>query len=213
MKHLFTLLLFCLTNLFSFSQTEYKAEEFQAALMATKKGAMVIYNGQKHSFSIDIVGDSVKPSEQPNFIIVDNKILQASIIPFQSKLDFEKLSEDDQKQNLLAHKVYEMNYIKTELKQSVAMEKYEFFTFNNKVFLFWYYDVKGNEQIDKQCYLTAICFDQMLILNCPVTKGKQSFYNATFKDIKELLTNIGKTFKQNNHTIDLEKLYNDLNKQ
>ena len=205
MKRLFTLLLFCLTNLVSFSQTTYKAEEFQSALMQTKTGAIVVYTGQQHSFEIDIVG-KITPSEKPNFVTVDNKILQSSIIPFQTKLDFENLSEDAQKKYLSGYMDYEMNYIKEQLKSKNLNEKSEFIMLGNKVFLFWSYDMpKSYKTVDNQCYLVSICFDQMLILNCPVDKGK------TFKEVKDLLTNIGKTLKLNNHTIDLEKLYNKLN--
>ena len=66
---------------------------------------------------------------------------------------------------------------------------------------------KSYKTIDQQCYLMTICFDQILVLNSPVGKGKK------FTDIKELLTNVGNTLKLNDHTIDLEKLYNDLNKK
>lgn len=207
MRQLILLIIFSLTNLMLYSQTTYKAEDFKSALMQTKSGAIIVYTGQQHSFTIDIVG-KITPSEKPNFVTVDNKILQSSIIPFETKLDFEKLSEEAQKKNLLGYMDYEMNYIKEQLKSKNLNEKYEFITLNNKIFLFWSYDMpKSYKAVDKQCYLVTICFDQMLILNCPVDNGK------TFIDIKDMLTNIGKTLKLNNNTIDLEKLYNELNKK
>jgi len=205
MKKLLTLLILVLTNLFCFTQN-YNAEKFHSALMKKQTGAMVVYNGQHHSFTIEIFADSIKPSDKPNFLVVDNKILQASIIPFQTKLDFEKLSEETQKKNLLGYMDYEMNYIKNQLKTKELNEKYEFITLNNKMFLFWTYDMpKPSRTVINQCYLITICFDQMLILNSPVDKDK------TLKDITNFLSNIGKTLKLNSHTIDLEKLYNELN--
>ena len=105
MKPLITLLIIFLTNAISYSQSTYKAEEFQSALMETKTGAMVVYTGQKHSFTIDVNGE-VSPTEDPNFINVGNKILQSLIIPFPSKIDFENLSEKAIKENLLGYMDY-----------------------------------------------------------------------------------------------------------
>jgi len=214
MKRLIAILFFCLSNFYVFSQATYKAEPFKAALMQTKTGAMVVYNGKKHSFTIDIISDSIKPSKHPNFVIVDNKVLQASIISFQSKLDFDNLDEEAQIKNLLGYMNYELDYVKNQLKSKDLNEKYEFIKLNDKIFIFWTYDMpKSNESIDKQCYLVTICFDQMLILNTPLTKGKQSYYTESFDKLKEFLLSIGKTLKLNNYSIDLNKLYNDLNKK
>jgi hypothetical protein len=202
-----TLLILTLTSLLCFSQS-YKAEGFKSALMQTKTGAMVVYTGETHSFTIEIIGNDIKPSDKPNFMTVDNKILQSSIIPFQTQLEFEKLSEEAQKKNLLSYMDYEMKYIKDQLKAKNLNENNEFISLNNELFLFWTYDMpKSYKTIDKQCYLVTICFDQMLILNSPVDSGK------SFKEIKDFLLNIGNTIKLSDHSIDLNKLYEELNKK
>jgi hypothetical protein len=204
MKKLPILLTFILSNSFCFSQN-YQAEKFQAAMMQKKDGALIVYTGQKHSFTIDIIADSVKPSDQPNFLIADGKIIQSKIIPFKTKLDFDNLSEEAQKKNLLGYMDYEMDYIKEQLKSKKLNESNEFINLNNKIFLFWTYDMPKNyPTIAKQCYFVTICFDQILILNSPVDKVK------TLEEVKGFLINIGKTLKQNDKIIDLNKLYYEL---
>jgi hypothetical protein len=206
MKNFFTLFLFCFIHFGSFAQSAYKAEEFQAALMETKTGAMVVYSGKQQSFTLNFNG-KVTPGEEPNFVTVDNKILQSAIIPFQAKLDFKNLDQETQKKYLLGHMNFELDYIKETLNTDVLNEKHEFIPINNKLFIFWSYDMpKANESIAMQCYLVTICFDQMLILNSPVEKGKSQ------KEIKDFLTTTAKTLKLNNQPIDLDKLYKELNK-
>ena len=58
----------------------------------------------------------------------------------------------------------------------------------------------------------SICFDQMLVVNMPVTKGKQINNLGTYDKIKDYLFSTGKTLKCNNFTLDLNKLYYDLKK-
>lgn len=213
MKILVLILIIGFAALSAYAQPNYQAESFEAALLQTKTGAMVVYNGEKHSFTVDIIGDTVKPSEHPNFVIVDNRILQSTILPFATKLDFENMDTDSQKKNLLDYMKYELDYDKEQLQSKDLNEKYEFVTLNNKLFLFWSFDMpKSNETVDKQCTLVTICFDQMLVLNIPLTKGKQKRKSETCDKIKEYLLSTGKTLKLNNYTLDLNKLYDELKK-
>jgi len=207
MKRFIYFLLLSLAFSDVFSQTEYKAEEFQSALMQTKSGAIIVYTGTEHSFTTEIVGN-VMPGDKPNFVTVDNKILQCIILPFHTQLNFDSLSEDTHKEQLAGYMEYELDYIREQLGSKKLKEEYEFVTLNDKIFLFWSYDMpKSFSSVDKQCYLVTICFDQLLILNSPVVSGKP------LEEFKEFLTTIGKTLKLNNQTIDLEKLYNDLNQK
>jgi len=52
----------------------------------------------------------------------------------------------------------------------------------------------------------------MLVVNMPVTKGKQINNLGTYDKIKDYLFSTGKTLKCNNFTLDLNKLYYDLKK-
>jgi len=214
MKRLLAFLIIGFTVLMTvYSQENYTAETFKAALMQTKTGAMIVYNGEKHSFTIDIIGDTIKPTDHPNFIQVDNGILQASIIPFNTKLDFENMSTDSQKKNLLGYMKYELEYDKEQLNSKDLKEKHEFVSLNGKTFLFWTFDMpESNKTVAKQCTLITICFDQIVALNMPVTKGKQTGSLGTYDKIKEYLFSTGKTLKLNDQSLDLNKLYYDLKK-
>ena len=205
MKRLINSILLSILVLAVFSQEKYTAEKFQAALMERKVGAYVVYTGDKHSFMLTI-DEKITPSNQPNMVKIGNNLLQCSITPFTSRLNVDSLSVEIQMSNLEAYMKYEMDYIKEQLKSKKLNEQYELATFNNRLFIFWYYDMpKPYKSIDKQCYLATICFDQILVLNCPVQRGQQQ------DEIKLLMVNIARTLKLNNHPIDLDKLYKEIN--
>jgi hypothetical protein len=80
------LLLFGLTIFSVIASAQYKAEEFQPSLIEAKFGVMIVFNGHKNSFTLRIVSKSIEPSEQENFLLVDKKLFQTSVIPFQEAL-------------------------------------------------------------------------------------------------------------------------------
>lgn len=185
----------------------YKAEAFQASLLQTKYGAMLVYNGQRNSFSLKFVSKSFETTERPNLMKVDNLIMQSSITPFTQKLDFENLDENTQNKLLTGWKKYEKSWVEEQLKTKVN-EKEEIIKIGNRSFLCWTYDMpKDNKTIDKQVYLVCICFDQMLILSGPVEKGKSEFV------LRDKFIEIAKTLEVSpNRLQDVNKLYNDLKK-
>lgn len=210
MKTLITLLLFVFSNFIVFSQPQkyYPAEEFKSSLLHKKNGVFVVYNGSKHSFTMDIVGDSIKPDAKPYLVTVNNKILKSSITQFQRKFNFDSLDEVFLKQNLIGM----MNGLKIQQHDSKDLDKnYEFIDLNGQIFLFWACEMpKSNKTIDKQYYLETICFDQVLVLNVSVMKRNDGNSTTSNDNIKEFLTAIGKTLTLNNYPVDLEKLSKEL---
>jgi hypothetical protein len=199
-----------LVSLSSFSAAaQYKAEEFEASLLQAKYGAMLVYNGEKNSFSLRFVSKAVEPTNKSNFLRVDNILMQSSIIPFTEDADFNNLNDEAQRSYLVSWKNYEKEWVEEQLKTKIK-DASEFMKIAERSFLYWTYDMpKGDDpnNVDKQVYLVAICFDQMLILNGPVEKGK------TESAVKEKLINVAKTLKINPGQVqDLKKLYNDLMK-
>lgn len=215
MKQLIITILLCASTLFTFAQENYEAEEFQAALLQTNSGAMVVFTGETHSFTLQLEG-KIEPSETSNFVTLDNNIHQIMNVPFGVKQDFENMPVEDQKQNLLGHMKFELDYFKEILDSKNLKETSEFILINDKLFLFWTYEMpkikekkqtKSMKVVDKQAYLTTICFDQILIINRPVQKAKET------AEAREGISKIAKTLVLNDFTIDLEELYNELNKQ
>jgi hypothetical protein len=199
-----------LTLISTLAHGQYKAEEFEAALLEAKYGALLVYNGQTNSFSLKLESQSVQPTERPNFIMVDSILLQVTIMPFHQKLDFANLDYQTQTKYLTSWKAYEKQWVEEQFKARLT-ENEELIDISNKPFLYWTFEMpkSGNSNsVDRQVYLAAICFDQLLVLNAPVEKDQGE---GTVKD-KILL--IAKTLTlYPNKTQDLEKLYNELKNQ
>ena len=185
---------------------QYKAEEFQAAMIETKFGAMIIYNGQKNSFTLRVVSKSIEPTQQENFLMVDKKLVQSSIIPFQEEFDFKSLTMEKQKELLSGYKEYEKEYVQEQLKIKLV-ESEQFMNLEGKMFKYWSFDMpKDNGSVVKQVYLFTICFDQILILNGPVEKSQNE------AAVKSVLISMAKSLEVfPGKTQDLRKLYFDMN--
>lgn len=188
------------------ASAQYKAEEFQASLVEAKFGVMIVFNGQKNSFTLRIVSKSIEPSEQENFLLVDKKLIQASAIPFQEQFDFKAMSTEQQRELLTGYKEYEKEYLQNQLKTSLTGTE-QFLNIEGKIFKYWSFDMpKGNSSVSKQVYLFTICFDQILLLNGPVLKDQAE------PEMKTLLVNMAKTLELfPGKTQDVRKLYFDLN--
>jgi hypothetical protein len=182
-------------------------EKFESALMEMKGGAEVVYSGDKHSFTLDLISDKIKPLEQPGYVDINNNVLQFVLIPnSQAKEDADTAVE---KSELSGYAKYELDYVKNEVKLDYQNLHYEWLTINNKVFLLWYYDMpekmaSKKNAIQKQVNLSTVCFHNVLNLNTPVEKEHK------FEDSKALLVKVAKTLKQNDFKIDFNELYKKL---
>jgi len=192
---LVTALLVCT---FAFAQTDVASEEFELSFLKKQNGASFLFNGKSHSFTIDIVSDSIQTTENPNFIVVNNHIVQASTIPLPpAKLDLSNLSAAKQKETLSAYVEYELEYFKNDLKMKYTNLKKEWITIDSKVWLVWTFNFsvanKGNElaatQYSYQVYASTICFNQVLDLNTASEKMKE------FDQSKALVTQLMNSVK------------------
>jgi hypothetical protein len=205
MKILIAVFILTLSNVIAYSQSkkDYQAEEFQSSIIRKKKSVIVIYNGLKHSFTMEIAGDSIKPDAKPYLLTVNNKILKTSLTQFQRKFNFDSLNQETLKQNMIGV----MNYLKIQHHDSKDLDKkYEIIDLNGRTFLFWSCEMPiSNKTIDKEYYLETICYDQVVVLNVPVMKGDEIHMKSTYDNIKTFLTTIGKSLTFNNYPLDLEK--------
>src|SRR5258706_1320700 len=183
------------------TQAKYKAEEFQTAKLKARYGVMVVYNGHINSFTFRIEADSVKNTEDPNFLWVDGKRLRATIVPFLQNP--KAPDEAEQKRLLEAYRKYEQAYIEKELNTGPLKGKAEYLNINNKPMLLWTLSMpKDNPTISKQLYIFTICFDQMLTFNAPVEKGKDE------AEIKRMIVRCAETVEIFPGQLqDLNKLY------
>jgi len=185
-------------------------EKFKSALMEKKGGAAVIYSSDKHSFTLDIISDNIKPLQQPGYVSVDNKILQ---FVFSVNDSFKQTAntEEEQKTRLLGYMQYELEYAKNELKVNYTELKFDWITINNKLYLLWYYDMPVGKKIKKgtvlkQINLSTLCFEHALNLNTPFEQ------QDSLETDKNFLLKVARTLKQNDFEIDFDALYNELQK-
>ena len=132
-------------------------------------------------------------------------IFRPFVLPYQNVTDYDKMSDEKKKETLLNYINYEFSYFKKDQKQDISNLKYEWVILNNKLFIYWIYDMPmSNKTVERQIYLTTVCFDNILTLNLPFLTNTKSL------DIyKELLLGIGKSYKSYNSTVDLDKIYSE----
>jgi TonB family protein len=187
----------------------YQSEKFEAALLESKYGALLVYNGEKNSFLLKFVSKSFKPTDKPNFVRMDGFIIQSSIVPFPKKFDFANAEEEFQKKFLDSWRMYERSWIEEQLKKQVK-DQTKFIKIKERLFLHWITDMPegfGDGSVAKQTYLVTACFDQLLVLNAPILKDQKE------KDVSDKLQGIASTIELRPDEIqDLRRLYNELKK-
>jgi hypothetical protein len=155
-----------------YAQTTIADEEFTLSFSANDQGGTVLFQGKSHSFSVDIVAKEVKKTDNPGFYLVDNHIVQTSIVPLPPvKFNLSQLTEAQQKQALSAYVDYEMAYFKNEAKLKVTNLKKEWVTINSRLFIVWHFIMPPNNDVKQQIYLSTICFNQILDLNTALLAG------------------------------------------
>jgi len=181
--------------------TAKTSEQFESGFVATQTGGLIVYSGLNHSFTIEVQAKVVKPTEQTNFYLVDNQIVQTAILPIPMKTDLKDMSTIKQKEIIRGYIDYELLYFRNTLKQEYSKLHIDWTVINGKVYADWSFDMpKDNQQVKKQLYMTTICFDQILDLNAPV------FDNYT--KAKEILLQLAGSIKLYNNHLNLTAMVN-----
>jgi hypothetical protein len=157
-------------------QTDTYKEEFEFSYLPKRDGGQILYKGTKHSFTIDVVSDSINTTEFPNFINVDGHIVQTTIVALPSdNLDLNSLTTDQQKEALEAYVDYELEYFEKELQLKYTNLKKEWKSIDTKLWLIWNIDIPEQkkdenvaQQVTAQIYASTICFNQILDINIPL---------------------------------------------
>jgi hypothetical protein len=184
-----------------------EGEDFKSAMFEKKGGAVVAYSSEKHSFTLDLLSNNIKPQPKAGMVTIDNKVLQFIFIRNSALKDSAVASY--QKAALLGYVDYELKYIKDELKMDYTNVVKDWIVINNKLFLFWQYDMpesmaKKKSSTQKQMNLSSLCFGHILNLNTPVLK------EDSLDDDKALLTKVANTYTPNDFPTDFNELYKKL---
>jgi hypothetical protein len=210
MKNLAIILVLLFSGLRIYAQTS--GENFKSALMEKKGGAVVVYSSDKHSFTLNLISNNIKPQNKSGLVIIDNHVLQFILIPNET-INADSVSEAYQKIALLGYMNYELDYAKNDLKIAYTNLVTDWVVINNKLLLSWRYDMpaemikKDENSTRKQINLSTICFGNVLNLNTPFEK------NDTLDYDKALLAKVAKTYTPNNFAIDFDEFYKKLHEQ
>lgn len=203
MKYIFLLLMLPLLCKYVPAQNVPSPDKYLTGLFSTRVGALLAYTNKQKSFIIEFVSGNIEPSENPDALTVDNIFIISKISPVQANLMFDSMSIDRQKTALILFMEKEIIH-----KFTFDAPVSEWLTINNQLFLFWH--IKSNDEnskVDKQMYLTTLCFDQVLNLNTPLERTV-----GNFESNKLLLLKVAKSLKLNNFGINLQVLHEELNK-
>lgn len=166
----------------------------------------MVFAGKKHSFTLDIKGDSIKPSDQPNWVLINNSIVQATCVPLPGGKDASKCPLAQQREILNGYVDYEMAYFHEELKLVTKDVKKEWPVIGGRQFLLWYFDVPKQEvpgaekvkrQTIRQVYLSEVWFDQVLDLNNALIN------NSDLEKAKAILYPIARSLKSSDGELDI----------
>jgi hypothetical protein len=195
------------TGLSSFSQKSGSGEDVHASLVQGKRKSMLAYSGEGRSFTMDISGKTVKPSDLPGFITIDKLIVQATLLPVSQNIDLNHLTISREKDILTKYMDYELAYYKKRLKQDYINLQMEWLSIHGRVFLLWYFDMpKDYKRVSRQLYVSTLFFDQIMDLNAPL------FTVTDFGRAREVLIKLVTSLKTSGKSLDIAALSKQLNK-
>ena len=191
----------------AFSQQAPAAEDVHASLLTGKKRSLIAYAGQDHSFTLEVQAHTVKLSDVPGFVTIDQQIVQSTLVPVDPSFDLTDKSPAREQEILTRYMNFELAYYKKKLHQSYSNLQTDWVTLQNKLFLVWYFDMpKNNKLISRQIYVSTLFFDQVMDLNAPV------FHAGDSEKAKAILLRLAGTMKTYNRHLDLIALGKKLNK-
>ena len=206
MRFIQTLILVA-AGLSAFSQPTAPAEDEHASLLTGKKHSLIAYAGKDHSFTLDVQARTVKPSDVPGFITIDQQILQSTLVPVDPSIDLSHNSPAREQDILTRYMNSELAYYKKKLHQRYNNLQTDWVTLQNRLFLVWYFDTpKNNKLISRQIYVSTLFFNQVMDLNAPV------FHPEDSEKAKAILLRLAGSMKTYDKHLDLIALGKKLNK-
>ncbi|SNT28358.1 hypothetical protein SAMN05421640_3169 [Ekhidna lutea] len=183
-------------------------QSFERAVIETATGAYIVFTNDSNSMVIylDTADIELMDTENNFFIQVDKKwTLQFFTLSFQNPNNNDLSNLDNQKSSLFQYMNYELEYIKNEIKMNIENEKVFWGPLGNKHFLLWHFDTPDLPAVQKQLYMTAICFNSFLNINVPLMNDQE------YVDGVELLNRVGRNLVLHDHPIDIEEMYKKVN--
>lgn len=178
----------------------------QSSAIKTDKGFLFIHNGDKKSFTIEIVGKEIKPlqSETPMFT-VDGNVLQILTVPITNFTNNSKGKTDEEL--LEMHKVWESDYLGNEAYKTKLTLETQKMTFGQTKALFWGFKRPSmNQQFDGDYFLTTIIGNDLIGI------GSSTDAKVKKAEIQTFLESIMQSLKVSDKPFDIEKLSEQIRK-
>jgi hypothetical protein len=161
------------------AQTGGEGVPYRISYAPSKTGGVLLFTGAKHFLAVDIVSAHIQTTEQPNYLLVDNMVVQVSMVPLPNGVEGSVLAIPRQKEALTGYVDYEMDYFQKEVRLSTSLLKQEWISIKGRTFLLWTFHVapqagqsKGTSTITDQLYLSVLWHEQVVDLNCAVFDRK-----------------------------------------
>jgi hypothetical protein len=181
--------------------------DVHAGLLQGRRHSLIAYSGGGHAFTMEVPGNSAKPSDLPGFIRIDKQIVQATLVAASQNIDLNYLTLNREKDILTKYMNYELAYYKKRLKQNYSNLQTEWLTLHGHLFLLWYFDMpKDYKLVSRQVYFSTLFFDQIMDLNAPL------FAVGDFNRARELLVKLASSLTTYDKNLDLTALAHQLNK-
>lgn len=161
----------------------------QSAAIKTDKGILFVHNGEKKSFTVEIVGKKVKTVRNPNpLFTVDGNSLRILNLPFTN---FTYNPEGKTHEELLElHKIWESDYLSKEFFKAKLTIETRKMNFGKTKAIFWNFKRPSvNQEFDADYFLTTIIGDHLIgFVLASGTKMKkaqaQTFLGSLMKSLK-----------------------------
>lgn len=178
----------------------------QHASIKTATGFLHVYNGQPHSLTLEIVGETVEAREvagNPAFM-VDGELVQVLLVP-RSNFDPDRKAKDTD--ILTAHQTWELDYMKKEVFLSDLKADLEPMTVGERPALFWsFVRTKYKDEFDRDSFMTTRFADGIVGLSTPIKVGDE------LRGGRDRLTRILKTARFSDRPFDIQKLADSIRK-
>lgn len=177
----------------------------QSAAIKTDKGFLFVNNGEKKSFTVEIVGKEVKTVKNKNpLFTVDGNPFQILNVPLTNFTNNPKGKTDDDLLEL--HKIWESDYLSKEFYQAKLTIETQKMNFGKTKALFWSFKrPRLNQEFGADYFLTTIIGNDLIGFLMSGAEMEKA-------EIQTFLESIMKSLKISDKPFDIDKLSQQIRK-
>ncbi len=178
----------------------------QSGMIKSAKGVLVVWNEPGNYFTIEVVGNSIKPAGEPPPILfqVDGMFLQIQTTETEPFLKDSKIKNPDDKTILSAHRDWEANYSEGIFGSKVKVDSEWIKLPNGSDALAWGFDIPkkfiadNKSSATRQLFLTVVKRGRVFVLNSAVEANNDE------KKLRKLMGDTLNTMKSSDKPLSLK---------